>query len=86
MGDLEDFRHFYILASHIVVMLSLLAFERISKKAGVKRISKEAVEELRDVIEEAGTEIAEKAVRVSRHAGRRTIMAQDVKFVHKTEE
>jgi DNA-binding protein len=67
-------------------MLSLLAFERIAKKAGVKRISKEAVEELRDTIEDMGMELAEKAVRISRHAGRRTVMAQDVKFIHKTEE
>ena len=66
-------------------MLSLLAFERISKKAGVKRISKEAVEELRDTIEDIGMELAEKSVRISRHAGRRTVMAQDVKFVHKEE-
>lgn len=67
-------------------MLSLLAFERIAKKAGVKRISKEAVEELRDTIEDIGMELAEKAVRISRHAGRRTVMAQDIKFVHKEEQ
>jgi histone H3/H4 len=67
-------------------MLSLLAFERIAKKAGVKRISKEAVEELRDTIEDMGMELAEKTVRISRHAGRRTVMAQDVKFIYKTEE
>jgi len=67
-------------------MLSLLAFERIARKNGVKRISKEAVEELRDIMEEKGTEIAERAVRLSRHAGRRTVMASDVKFILKTEE
>jgi histone H3/H4 len=67
-------------------MLSLLAFERIAKKNGVKRISKEAVEELRDTIEEIGTEIAEKAVKLSRHAGRRTVMLEDVKFITKTEK
>ncbi|MEM7819692.1 MAG: NFYB/HAP3 family transcription factor subunit [Candidatus Aenigmatarchaeota archaeon] len=67
-------------------MLSLLSFEKLSKKVGVKRISKEAIEELRDEIEEFGLELAEKAVRISRHAGRRTVMAQDVKFIFKTEE
>jgi len=64
-------------------MLSLLGFEKIAKKNGVKRISHDAVEELRDVIEEKGMEIAEKSVRLSRHANRRTLMASDVKFIIK---
>lgn len=67
-------------------MLSLLGFEKIAKKAGIKRISKDAVEELRDVIEEYGMHIAEKSVRLSRHANRRTIMAGDVKFIVKAEK
>lgn len=67
-------------------MLSLLGFERIAKKNGVKRISKEAVEEFRDYMEDYGTALAEKAVRLSRHAGRRTVMQEDVKFIFKTEK
>ena len=62
-------------------MLSLLAFERIAKKNGVRRISKEALEETREVIEEIGFELAEKAVKLSRFAGRKTLMEDDVKFV-----
>ena len=62
-------------------MLSLLAFERIAKKNGVKRISKEALEETREAIEETGLEIAERAVKVSRFAGKKTVMEEDVKFV-----
>jgi histone H3/H4 len=64
-------------------MLPLLPFERISKKAGAKRISKPALEELRDIIDEIGTDIAERAVKISRHAGKRTVMAEDVRFVLK---
>lgn len=66
-------------------MLPLLPFERLAKKAGVKRISKDALEELRDIITEEATEIAEKAVKISRHANRRTVMKEDVRFVVKTE-
>lgn len=66
-------------------MLPFLPFERIAKKAGVKRISREALEELRDIATEDITEIAEKAVKISRHANRRTVMRQDVRFVLKTE-
>lgn len=62
-------------------MLSLLAFERIAKKNGVKRISKEALEEAREALEEVGMELAEKAVKLSRFAGRKTLMEDDVKFV-----
>lgn len=62
-------------------MLSLLAFERIAKKNGVKRISKEALEETREIIEEIGLDLAERAVKVSRFAGRKTLMEDDVKFV-----
>ena len=64
-------------------MLPLLPFERIAKKAGAKRISKQALEELRDIMDEIGSDIAEKAVKISRHAGKRTVMAEDVKFVLK---
>ena len=55
--------------------------ERIAKKNGVKRISKQALEETREIIEELGLELAEKAVKVSRFAGKKTVMEEDVKFV-----
>ena len=67
-------------------MLSLLAFERIAKKYGVKRISREALEETREVIEELGLELAEKAVKASRFAGRKTLMEEDIKFVTEKRE
>ena len=51
--------------------------------AGVKRISREAVEELRDTMDEYATEVAEKAVKVSFHANRRTVKAEDIAFVVK---
>ena len=64
-------------------MLPLLPFERIARKAGVKRISKDAIEELRDASLEYALELAEKAVKVSQHAGKRTVQEEDVKFVLK---
>ena len=65
-------------------MLPISPFERIAKKTGIKRISREAVEELRDCIDELGLEMAEKAVKISRHANRRTVKLKDVRFVTKT--
>lgn len=61
--------------------LPLYPFERIAKKAGARRVSKEAAEELRDIVEEYGLEMAEKAVKITKHANRRTVMKQDVLFV-----
>ena len=66
-------------------MLSILAFERLAKKAGIKRKSKDALEEMRDIITEEGMEIAERAFKISRHANRKTVMLEDVKFVTKHE-
>ncbi len=62
-------------------MLPILPFEKITKKAGTRRISHDAIEELRDVMEEYAMSMAEKAVKLSFHAGRRTVMESDVKFV-----
>ncbi len=61
-------------------MLSLLSFERIARKAGVKRISKKALEELREIIDEEASELATKAVQISKHAERNTVMDRDVRL------
>ena len=66
-------------------MLPLLPFERLAKKAGVKRISREALEELRDIVTEEAAEMAERAVKISRHANRRTVMREDIHFVARKE-
>lgn len=64
-------------------MLPLLPFERIAKKSGVKRISTDASKELQEIISEYATETAERAVKLSKHANRRTVMLEDVRFVTK---
>lgn len=61
-------------------MLSVLSFERIAKKNGVRRISREAVEETREIITELAQELCVHAVSLSRHAKRRTVKEEDVLF------
>ena len=51
---------------------------RIIKKAGAPRISKDAREALRNILEDKGMEIAADALRLAKHSGRKTVMKRDV--------
>tara|TARA_Y100000590_G_scaffold111448_1_gene127096 strand:- start:266 stop:487 length:222 start_codon:yes stop_codon:yes gene_type:complete len=64
--------------------LGMAAMHRILKKSGAGRVSDEAAEELRKVIEQIAGEIAKNAVDMSAHAGRKTVWAEDVKLASKT--
>jgi DNA-binding protein len=61
--------------------LPLAPFERIAKKAGAKRISAEAVEELRNTIEDMALELAKHAVDFAHHARRKTVKESDIKLI-----
>ena len=62
-------------------MLPLAPIDRLARKAGVERLSAEAVEELAKVVEDLGYELAVEASQVARHAKRKTILRKDVRFV-----
>ena len=51
---------------------------RIIKNAGAERISKDAKEALTRILEEKGLEIARDAIRLTKHSGRKTVMARDI--------
>ncbi len=51
---------------------------RIIKNAGAPRISKGAKEVLAKILEDKGLEIAEVAVKLAKHSGRKTVMKRDV--------
>jgi len=57
---------------------------RILKKSGASRVSDESADELRRIIEEVANTIAQNAVELSAHAGRKTIKAEDVKLAAKS--
>ncbi len=64
--------------------LGLSSMYRILKKAGADRVSDESADELRRLIEDIALEIAKNAVEMSKHAGRKTVKAEDVKLASKT--
>ena len=63
--------------------LGLSAMYRILKKSGAQRVSDESAVELRRVVEEIAEAIAKNATDMSKHAGRKTIKAEDVKLASK---
>ena len=60
--------------------LPIAPVERMIKDAGAERVSGSAAKALAEVLEEHGTEVATKAIRLARHAGRKTVKGQDIKL------
>lgn len=60
--------------------LSDTAARKMLKDAGAERISQDAVREFRKHVDRTSFEIADKAVKLARHAKRKTVSASDIRL------
>ncbi len=64
--------------------LSLAAMEKFLKEAGAKRVSNEAKKAFAEALSDVAADLAAEAVKLSKHAGRRTVKRSDVQLAAKS--
>jgi histone H3/H4 len=60
------------------------AIERLIRRAGAKRVSDSAVEALAELLEEVADDVSSQALKLARHANRKTITGEDIKIASRT--
>ena len=63
--------------------IKLTPVRRLIKKAGAERVSADAAEALRDILERLAKQIAGEAVSAAKHAGRKTVKEADIEMAAK---
>jgi histone H3/H4 len=56
---------------------------RMLVNAGAERVSDEAADAFAEALEEIGLKISEKAARIAKHSGRKTVKAADISLAAK---
>lgn len=61
-------------------IIPLAAMEKLLKKAGAPRVSEDAKSAMKEVLEDYGERLGQKAIRIAGHAGRKTVKEVDIKL------
>ncbi len=64
-------------------LLPLAAMEKVMTEAGAERVSDKSKAALKEELEERSLKIAEQAVQLALHSGRKTVKGEDVKLAAK---
>ena len=65
------------------MVLSVAAMEKLLKSAGAERVSLESAKALQEVLERYAKVVGGRAVTFSKHAGRKTLKAEDIQLATK---
>ncbi|MFP4045978.1 MAG: histone family protein [Candidatus Aenigmatarchaeota archaeon] len=60
--------------------LPLAPVERIIRQQGAKRVSEESVKAFAEVLEDIAADLAAESSALAKHAGRKTVKAEDVRL------
>lgn len=63
--------------------LPIAPIKRLLKDAGASRISDDAAVKLAEVLEEIGEDLSRSATKLAKHAGRKTVKAEDIELASK---
>lgn len=63
--------------------LPLAAMDKVLKEGGAERVSEPSKVALKEVLEERARKIAEQAIQLALHSGRKTVKGSDVKLAAK---
>jgi len=64
-------------------LLPLAAMEKILKQCGAERVSDKAKVAMKNVMEDIADDIAARAIKFAKHAGRTTVKDRDIKLATK---
>jgi DNA-binding protein len=78
---IDIYLHYYRMSTS--PEFGLATMYRLIKKSGAERVSDEAADELRKVLEDIAYRIAQQGVDLSVHAGRKTIKSDDIRLAAK---